>query len=65
MENKIDQLLQRAVEVGASDVHLKAGSAPILRIDGELRRLDGFEPLRPADTQAYSEEMFNLSLIHI
>lgn len=59
MENKIDQLLQRAVEVGASDVHLKAGSAPILRIDGELRRLDGFEPLRPADTQAYSEEMFN------
>ncbi len=59
MENKIDQLLQRAVDVGASDVHLKAGSAPIVRIEGELRRLDGFEPLRPADTQAYGEEMFN------
>ncbi len=59
MESKIDQLLQRAVDVGASDVHLKAGSAPIVRIEGELRRLDGFEPLRPADTQAYGEEMFN------
>lgn len=59
MESKIDQLLQRAVDVGASDVHLKAGSAPIVRIEGELRRLDGFEPLRPADTQTYGEEMFN------
>lgn len=58
MESKIDQLLQRAVDAGASDVHLKAGSAPVVRIDGELRRLDGFEPLRPADTQAYSEEIF-------
>jgi twitching motility protein PilT len=59
MESKIDQLLQRAVDHGASDVHLKAGSTPVVRIDGELRRLDGFEPLRPADTQAYSEEIFN------
>lgn len=59
MESKIDELLQRAVDVGASDIHLKAGSAPIVRIDGELRRLDGFEPLRPADTQAYGEELFN------
>ncbi len=58
METNIDQLLRRAVDAGASDVHLKAGSAPIVRIDGELRRLDGVEPLRPADTQAYGEEIF-------
>lgn len=58
METNIDQLLQRAVDAGASDIHLKAGSAPIVRIDSELRRLDGFEPLRPADTQAYGEEIF-------
>ena len=58
MELNIDEVLQRAVAVGASDVHLKVGSAPIVRIDGELRRLDGFESLRPDDTKAYAEEIF-------
>jgi twitching motility protein PilT len=29
-----------------------------VRIDGELRRLEGYEPLRPADTRAYAEAMF-------
>lgn len=58
MENKIDELLERAVAVGASDIHLKVGSAPIVRVDGELRRLDGLESLRPADTQAYSDGLF-------
>lgn len=58
MDLNIDEVLERAVSVGASDVHLKVGSAPIVRIDGELRRLDGFESLRPADTQGYAEGMF-------
>lgn len=54
----IDELLSKAVDNKASDIHLKVGSAPIVRIDGELRRLDGYSPLRPADTQAYAEAMF-------
>ena len=54
----IDELLKQAVEYKASDIHLKVGSAPIVRIDGELRRLDGYSPLRPADTKAYADEMF-------
>jgi Tfp pilus assembly pilus retraction ATPase PilT len=29
-------LLRRMVEQKASDLHLKAGSPPVLRIDGEL-----------------------------
>lgn len=58
MEANIDELLQRAVSAGASDVHLKVGSSPIVRIDGELRRLDGLESLRPDDTQAYAEALF-------
>jgi twitching motility protein PilT len=32
----IDDLLHLMVERGASDLHLKAGSAPMIRIDGEL-----------------------------
>lgn len=58
MENNIDALLKKVVDHGASDIHLKVGSAPIVRIDGVLRRLDGYDPLRPADTQAYAESMF-------
>lgn len=58
MTNSIDALLRQAVDRGASDIHLKVGSRPIVRIDGELRPLDGFEPFRPNDTQAFAEEMF-------
>src|SRR5688572_26346339 len=47
MEKNVDDLLRKAVDHRASDIHLKVGSAPIVRIDGELRRLDGFDPLRP------------------
>ncbi len=35
-ENPIDVLLKMMVEKNASDLHLKAGSPPMLRIDGEL-----------------------------
>lgn len=58
MDNNVDALLKQAVNHGASDIHLKVGSAPIVRIEGELRRLDGFEPLSPGDTKAYAEAMF-------
>jgi len=58
MEKKVDDLLKQAVNHGASDIHLKVGSAPIVRVEGELRRLDGYQPLSPADTQAYAEELF-------
>ncbi len=38
------RILEKAVEAKASDVHLKVGNPPVLRIDGELKRLEGFEP---------------------
>jgi twitching motility protein PilT len=37
----LDRLLNFAVEQGASDVHLQAGSTPMLRICGQARFLDG------------------------
>ena len=54
----IDVLLQQAVAAGASDIHLKVGSAPVMRVDGELRWVDGSDPLRPADIQQYAEGIF-------
>lgn len=35
-EINIDELLRGALKVGASDVHLKAGSNPVFRINGKL-----------------------------
>ncbi|REK21101.1 MAG: PilT/PilU family type 4a pilus ATPase [Actinobacteria bacterium] len=57
MTTNIDAVLQQAVDAGASDVHLKVGSAPVIRVEGELKRLDGFERLTPADTKSYAEEI--------
>jgi twitching motility protein PilT len=46
----LDQLLIRAVEHGASDVHIKVGSPPYVRLDGRLEQT-GFDPVTPADTE--------------
>lgn len=37
---EIDSLLRTMVESKASDLHLKVGAPPVLRVDGELRPLD-------------------------
>jgi twitching motility protein PilT len=39
---ELNPLLKRAVELGASDVHLKVGLPPILRRDGALSPLDEY-----------------------
>ncbi|MCG5534006.1 type IV pilus twitching motility protein PilT [Halorhodospira sp. 9621] len=36
----ITDLLRFAVEQGASDLHLSAGQPPIIRVDGDIRRID-------------------------
>jgi twitching motility protein PilT len=38
-------VLERMLEVDASDVHLSAGSPPLARVDGQLGTLDGFGDL--------------------
>jgi twitching motility protein PilT len=45
----LDSLLARAVESGASDIHLKVGRPPMLRRDGSVAPLEGSEPLNDAD----------------
>ena len=39
MATNIDDLLRRAVDKRASDLHLKVGNHPYLRVDGSLRAL--------------------------
>jgi twitching motility protein PilT len=48
---EITELLRHAVEVGASDLHLKAGNVPFVRVDGELSPT-AFGAMSAADTEA-------------
>ncbi|HUJ91841.1 MAG TPA: PilT/PilU family type 4a pilus ATPase, partial [Gaiellaceae bacterium] len=45
----LNGLLTRAVELGASDVHLKLGQPPVVRRDGELGPLEGWPALTDDD----------------
>jgi len=48
---EIDSALRTLVERQGSDLHVKVGVPPTVRLHGELAPLEGYEPLRPADTE--------------
>jgi twitching motility protein PilT len=48
----LNAVLGRAVELGASDIHLKVGQPPVLRRDGELGLLPDHAPLYESDLDA-------------
>jgi twitching motility protein PilT len=47
---KIDDLLRGATACGASDLHIKAGSFPVMRVDGELKPITNAARLTQDDT---------------
>src|SRR5438094_527113 len=49
---ELNLLLLRAVSLGASDVHLKAGQPPVVRRDGVLEPMEGWPPLGPRQLEA-------------
>jgi len=49
-EVEMSELLQLAVDEGASDLHLTVGAPPVLRIHGSLHPIDA-QPLAPEDTE--------------
>ena len=51
MSLQMDDLLQVVVDEGASDLHLRVGVPPVIRLHGSLLPMD-LEPLGPADTEA-------------
>src|SRR3990167_1516215 len=52
------ELVNTMVEKGASDLHLKAGSPPVMRINGELYLLD--EPvINPDQMKDHAASMMN------
>src|SRR5437867_214305 len=47
----IDDLLEQMVARNASDLHVTTETPPVIRVRGEIQRLDGYEPLSSEDTQ--------------
>ncbi len=55
----INDLLKIAVERKASDIHLKVGSHPIIRVDGQLDPLQDLKRLMQEDTVAMAFSIMN------
>lgn len=55
----INELLKIAVERKASDIHLKVGSHPVIRIDGDLEPLNDLKRLMQEDTIAMAFSIMN------
>jgi twitching motility protein PilT len=49
--SSIDELLERMVAQGASDLHVTSGSEPAIRVNGRLQRLDDVGRLSADDSQ--------------
>jgi twitching motility protein PilT len=50
-KRELDELLKMLVELGGSDLHITAGIAPCMRINGTLEPLAGRDKLAPVDTE--------------
>jgi twitching motility protein PilT len=55
---EIDELLRFAVERGSSDLHLKVGNVPFIRVDGALIPTE-FDVLTPADAEAFAATLMS------
>lgn len=51
---KMTDLLSLAVAQGASDLHISAGMPPLLRVDGEIRAIDGADGAALSPTKAHT-----------
>jgi len=55
----IDDLLKTAAQSGASDLHLKVGSYPMMRVNGLLTVCSEDKRLDKADTEGMADTIFN------
>jgi twitching motility protein PilT len=54
---RIDDLARRLVDLGGSDLHLKVDVPPVVRVNGLLSYLEGYEALLKEDTEAILEDI--------
>jgi len=52
-------LLQYMMDQGASDLHIKSGHSPLIRVQGSLRSLEQFPPTDEAETVALCKQILS------
>ena len=59
MINDIETIIKKAVDMKCSDVHITVGVAPMLRIDGSIMPLEGYEKFMAEDTKIICYSLLN------
>ncbi|HET7272895.1 MAG TPA: type IV pilus twitching motility protein PilT [Rubrobacter sp.] len=59
----LDDLVSRMTDLGGSDLHLKVGARPAIRVRGLLTPLESHEVLRPEDTRDILGQMIPENLV--
>lgn len=54
---RVDELVRILVDRGGSDLHLKVGSPPAMRVKGGMQRMGDKDDLTPRDTEEILEEI--------
>jgi twitching motility protein PilT len=47
----VGELLQHVLDLNASDLHITSGTSPVVRVNGQLRRLDQYPKMMPEQLQ--------------
>src|SRR5918995_1718537 len=63
MKERLDELANRLLELNGSDLHLKVGTPPAVRVRGLLTYVEGYDTLRPEDTEGYLKEIIPDNLV--
>ena len=59
----LGDLIDLLVREGGSDLHMKVGSPPVIRVNGVLGPVEGYEVLEPAETEAVLGEIMPEELV--
>jgi twitching motility protein PilT len=62
-QTQIDEMMSKLLQREGSDLHLKAGAPPAVRVHGLLEYLEGYEVLRPVDTEGFAKEIMSEKLL--
>lgn len=65
MEGKIIEILEHALEAGASDIHITNKVNPIIRVDGKLVRLTEFAINTPEIIREFTKQLLNEKQLEI
>ena len=59
MQFSIKEMLTKMIELGASDLHIVVNAPPMIRVNGALEALAGYDPLKQDDTRELVYSVMN------